>query len=155
MNEFVSMKLQTKTIFASLIATLILTDQAISGGVQKSCLNYEPDSVILSGIANPKLFPGKPNYEDTSSGDEVDKQWVLKLTKKICVNGSGKDDTNMESEYDVALVQLVVTGKEQWSVLHKSKGSKIAVKGTLFHSFNAHHKTKVLITIMNINKISK
>jgi hypothetical protein len=146
------MKLSFKICITVPITVAILGIQVNSSETINSCLNFEPDSVSIEGIAYSKVFPGPPNYEDTSKGDKFEKQWIIKLDKNICVNGSRKDDPNIESERNVKLVQLVVLEKEQRDALKKTRGSKIRVKGVLYHAYDAHHRTRILIKVKNIEK---
>ena len=81
-------------------------------------------------------------------GDKPEIYWILKLTKPICLNGIKGDDINVP-ESKIKEVQLVLD-TNQYKKYRKLIGENVLVKGTLFHAFSTHHKTKVLINWGNI-----
>ncbi len=50
-----------------------------------SCLEYEPNSIELTGTLVREIHPGRPNYESIKEGDEKLIIWVLRLNSPICV----------------------------------------------------------------------
>jgi hypothetical protein len=117
------------------------------------CLNYEPDSVSLTGKIFRKTFPGRPNFENIKDGDEPEIYWILALAKPFCVNGKF-GDPYYSSESGIKNVQLVFTGGEY----HKYKilvGKNVIVRGHLFPMSTGHHHTNVLITVKEIKENKK
>lgn len=96
--------------------------------------DYEPAIVSLRG----KLVSAK--------GQTPDEQEVsypaLQLEGSISVHGS--DEAN-QAERGVALIQLAL-GASQWPVYKELGGQNVVVTGTLYHGFNGHHYTNVLMT---------
>lgn len=114
----------------------------------QGCLNYEPDSVALTGTIKRKTFPGPPNYQSVAKGDEPEVVWVLYLKRPICVRG----DNENEGERNVSTIQLVFTDPGQYQRYRSLLGQPVSVEGKLFHAQTGHHHTDVLMTVGNIKK---
>ena len=114
------------------------------------CMNYEPDSVVLTGKIVRKTFPGRPNYESIKNGDEPETCWILVSAQPFCVNAKTEDSTYSQ-EAGIKQVQLVFMGSEY----HKYKnlvGKKVLVHGQLVPMQTGHHHTRMLITVKEILK---
>lgn len=119
-----------------------IPDNSSRSDSQESCdtaenslwYDYEPAIVALRG----KLISAK--------GQTPDEQEVsypaLQLEGSISVHGS--DEAN-QAERGVALIQLAL-GASQWPVYKELGGQNVVVTGTLYHGFNGHHYTNVLMT---------
>lgn len=141
-----------------IILTLLL--YACSAGSKKKltnskeeCLNYEPVKVQLEGLLYKASFPGPPNYEDIKKGDEEEVYWLIKTTKRFCVNKSeaawGSQLSN-QSE-----VQLIVDGLKFYNSKRHLLGKKIVLSGTLTPQMTGHHKTEVLLMVETLEKANE
>lgn len=115
---------------------------------QAACLSYEPDVVSVNGIIREKDFPGPPNYESIAGGDKRETSWILTLDKTVCVTGKGGDALDAP-EANISEMQLVLDSNGY----AKYRGllmKPVVVKGTLFHAHTGHHRTRVLLTVLDI-----
>lgn len=118
--------------------------------VTASCLHYSASPVTLSGKVKLQTFFGPPNYGESPETDSRETQAILLLEKPICVEANPKDYEDAEqNQHEVTLVPL---GKEN---LKDYEGKQIMVQGTLYHAFNGHHHTPVLIEIKHIENLRK
>jgi hypothetical protein len=134
------------TLAALLIA---FSCSSVMAGSPGDCLTYEKVTVQLTGRIAIKTFPGSPNYESIEQGDEPEKPWILRLSKPICMKADKDDEFNV-AEARVSSIHLVLR-PEQYRKLRTimSKGP-VTVRGTLFHSFTAHHHARVLMGVTGI-----
>ncbi|MFZ1980474.1 MAG: hypothetical protein WAU61_04145 [Smithella sp.] len=101
------MKMNRKYIIAIIVMLLMLPSIIFA-----ECVNYEPDSVSLTGKIIRKTFPGRPNYENIKTGDEPETYWILILAKSLCVNA--KPSVYYESETGINQVQIVFMDHNQY-----------------------------------------
>ncbi len=118
---------------------------------EEICLLYEPAQVEVSGKIKREVFPGRPNYEDVTKGDEPEYCWILHLASPISVNSKQDDDIDNVSETNIKEIQLVFD-KEEYNTYRKLLNQPVVVSGSLFHSHTARHHTKVLIKVKEIKK---
>ena len=120
--------------------------------IAEDCLNYELQKVQLEGILYQKSFPGPPNYEDIKKGDKEEVYWLIKTTKKFCVNDT-KDNWTVKL-VNQSEVQLIIMDPvfDLYETKKSLLGKKVMVKGTLFPQMSGHHKTEVLITVESLEK---
>ena len=135
-------------IFALLI---LLLSSAAYARAQEQCLSYDPAEVRLAGTISKQVVPGPPNYENVRTGDKPETIWILTLDKPVCVTGN-TDDVN-EAEQNVTDLQLVLQ-PNHFAQLNRMGGRKLQVVslGKLFHAHTAHHRTKVLLDVKEIEK---
>lgn len=88
------------------------------------CLEYE--RVSLSGTLVRQIYPGPPDYESVTKGDEALTIWVLLLDKRICVAASS---SRYSRQYERE-IQLVSAGN-QYARYRNLIGEKIIVTGNL------------------------
>jgi hypothetical protein len=117
------------------------------------CLNYEPDSALLTGKIIRETFPGTPNYESIKAGDEPETYWLLILDRAFCVNAK-TDDSLYPAEKDIKKIQLVFMGNE-YQKYENLVGKNVIVRGQLFPMQTGHHHSNVLITVKEIRKNKK
>lgn len=114
------------------------------------CLSYEPTKVELTGEIILRPYFGPPNYGEDPKHDEKCIGIILRLAKPICVNGL--DDLRV-AESGVREIQLALhdNSSAQYQALKKAglKG-KFFVRGSLYHQFNGHHITLVLMSVDSI-----
>jgi hypothetical protein len=138
-------------VCSKIFTLLILLCATAAAASAQSCLSYEPAEVQLSGTLSKQVVPGPPNYENVRRGDKPETIWILTLDKAVCVTGN-TDDVN-EPEQTVTDLQLVLEGN-QFAQVRRMGGRKVrvAATGTLFHAHTAHHRTKVLLDVKEIEK---
>lgn len=134
----------------SLVAPVVLC------GGSAPALSYEPDEVTLVGTVRRETFPGRPNYEDITKGDELEVYWILQLRKPVDVIGAKDADIDV-TECAVREVQLVfgVLSKKSYPDYRDLLGKPVIVTGSLYHAISAHHKTAVLIQVRDMKKEPK
>ena len=138
-------------VYSKIFTLLILLCATAAVASAQSCLSYEPAEVRLSGTISKQVVPGPPNYESVRKGDKPETIWILTLDKPVCVTGN-TDDVN-EPEQNVTDLQLVLQ-PNHFAQLNKMTGRKVEVVslGKLFHGHTAHHRTKVLLDVKEIEK---
>ena len=136
-----------------LIQSLILAFASSLAWAQSAgtdCLAYEPTKVELTGKIVLRPYFGPPNYGEDPEHDEKCIGIVLRLAKPICVDGL--DDLQV-AESGVREIQLALLDNswKQYQALKKAgvKG-QFSVRGSLYHQFNGHHITLVLMSVDSI-----
>jgi hypothetical protein len=142
------MRRKTQALFFAPLLLLLLL-HFIDASAQEKCFAYETTKVKLMGTISKKTFPGPPNYESISRGDEPETYWVLHLARPLCTVASADDD----AESNVTDMQMILTAK-QYARFRKFIGGKgmMAVTGKLSHAITGHHHTPVLIEVLSIGK---
>ena len=130
-----------RTLLLTLVATCLSAQTA-----SQRCLEYEPTVVHIDGRIQRQTFAGPPNYSSIKEGDERDVQWILHLSAPVCVNGKAGDELDT-SESSVAEMQLVIGDVGDWNRYRPLLGKKVRGTGTLYHGFNGHHRTAVLLQV--------
>ena len=136
------------TLAAILIAFFC---SAVRAGSPGDCLTYEKATVQLTGRIVIKTFPGPPNYESIEQGDEPEKPWILRLSKPICMKADSDDEFNV-AEARVSDIHLVLYPEQYRKLRTIMRKGPVTVRGTLFHSFNAHHHARVLMRVTGIKE---
>jgi hypothetical protein len=90
-----------------------------------SCLRY--GRVTLTGTLVRQTYPGPPDYEDVTKGDEPRVIWVLLLETGICVVDP---DARYPREHYQREIQLVVRS-DQYTLYRSLLGKRIDVTGDL------------------------
>lgn len=120
-----------KVVWRILTAVALLSATSWSGAVAADCLRY--GTVNLTGRLVRQIYPGPPDYESVTKGDEPRVIWVLQLDRGICIAGS---DSSYPSAYSEREIQLVL-GTDQYARAHPYAqyrhllGEKITVTGRL------------------------
>lgn len=141
-----------KKLIARILLTLIFALGFITfacDAQSEECLSYEPSKVRLTGTIIEKTFPGPPEWTSIEKGDRPETRWILKLSKPICVNGDPNDEINVETEKNVRNMHLVF-GHENYARYKHLLNRKVIAEGTLYHAHTAHHRTRVLLTVISI-----
>ncbi|MFZ0061050.1 MAG: DUF4431 domain-containing protein [Pyrinomonadaceae bacterium] len=129
------------------MALLVIAASCASASAQK-CLEYGP-TVSLAGTLRSQVFPGPPNYESIRRGDRKERAIILTLVKHTCMSGNDPQGLDV-SESNIREMQLVVTETRHWKTVEARLSKRVVVTGTLFHGFNGHHRTKILVYVSNI-----
>lgn len=116
-------------------------------------LKYDPSTVALTGTIEMQTFSGLPNYESIASGDKAEKNFYLRLDHSIDVIGDKNNPgNNAETEKNVRIVQLAIGDDEAWEqVVKAGAGAHVSLKGHLYHRFNGHHHSRVLMSVVGKN----
>jgi len=77
-------------------------------------------------------------------------EWLLELSRPICVNEDPKEPDLNYAQKGVRAIQLVFLDHSLYATYKSSLGKKVIAKGTLFAGITAHHHTPVLLTVSTI-----
>lgn len=114
-------------------------------------VNYKPSVVELGGILELQTFPGPPNYESITSGDQIERGFYLRLDAPLdVVKGNEDRIDNPVTEKNVKIVQLAINAEDNalWSKFQsEGNGAHVRVRGDLFHRFTGHHHARVLLDV--------
>ncbi len=118
-------------------------------------LTYAPKVVELAGRLELQTFPGPPNFESISSGDDMERGYYLRLDHPVTVEPTGKhpEVDNPVREANVKIVQLAMNPEDDklWARLRKlGKNAHVSACGTLFHRFTGHHHARILLDVESI-----
>lgn len=116
------------------------------GGI---CLPYEPAKIKLECTVVRKDYPGRPNFESITDGDEKLAYWILMLDKPACV-GSGKAVGVNEPEANISEVQLAFRDAQLYKKYRQVVGKHVSVSGVLFHQHSAWHVTRVVVHVSDL-----
>jgi len=117
----------------------------------QSCLHYGPAAVTLEGSLVRRAYAGPPNYESVRQGDQPDTALILSIPKPICVApDSASDDSDKQLETGVHELQLAIGTDSVWAQLRAARSSRLRVTGELFHGISGHHRTRVLMWVIQI-----
>jgi len=133
-----------------LLASVLLAGHA-SELRQQSCLHYGPSAVTLEGTLIRRPYPGPPNYEGVREGDQPDTALILSIPKPICVApDSASDEGDRQLESGVRELQLAIGTDSLWAQLRAAHSARLRVTGELFHAISGHHRTRVLLWVIQI-----
>ena len=132
-------------------AILLLSAASWSGSIAAGCLRY--GVVSLTGRLVQQTYPGAPDYESVTKGDEPLIIWVLQLDRGICVDGS---DSSYPSAYNEREIQLVLgsdpySRSDRYEPYRHLLGSKIDVTGRLLAG-GARYEKRFVIAAQDIRK---
>jgi len=150
MNDL-TLSVKKPLCIAVLIPFLLLHLAASQAGNKRKALHYWPEKVTLQGTLVFRTFYGPPNYGENPRTDSKETQSILLLDNAFDVIGDKQDPFN-ETERGVNRVTLVFSNPIPHPVRYYLK-RRVTVEGTLFHGFNGHHRTKILITVSSINRV--
>jgi Domain of unknown function (DUF4431) len=128
-----------------IISVLSATPQL--GFAGDRCLEY--GAVSLSGTLVRQTYPGPPDYESISKGDEPRIIRVLLLDQPICVVDS---DPRYPREYYEREIQLALRA-DQFERYRNLLGKKVIVSGRLLPG-GARHDKRLLIAAREIRRTS-
>lgn len=114
-----------------LTAVLLLSATACPGSVAAECLRY--GVVSLTGRLVQQTYPGPPDYQSVTKGDEPLVIWILQLDRGICVAGSGSSypSAYREREIQVVLGTDQYARADEYAQYRHLLGEKITVTGRL------------------------
>ncbi len=120
-----------------------------SSAVAQKCFEYGP-TVALTGKVSSRVFPGPPNYSSIRKGDQKETLILLTLTKPICTSGDDPAGVDVP-EKGVLDLQLAITKDEDWAAIRRLIGKRATVNGILFHGHTAHHRTRLLMSVLQVS----
>jgi len=105
--------------------------------------------VTLEGTLIRRPYPGPPNYESVPDGDQRDTALILSIPRPICVApDSASDEGDRQLESGVRELQLAIGTDSVWAQLRAAHGSRLRVTGELFHAISGHHRTRVVLWVI-------
>jgi hypothetical protein len=122
----------------------LLSATSGSGSVPAECLRY--GVVTLNGRLVQQTYPGPPDYESVTKGDEALVIWILQLDRGVCVAGS---DSSYPSAYSQREIQLVLGTEQyartdQYAQYRHLVGKRITVTGRLLAGGAKYEKRFVI-----------
>jgi hypothetical protein len=114
-----------------------------SGNGNSICLSYFSKQNILTGRLERKTYPGRPNFESVSKGDEPESGYYLILDRPVCTYGS-EDDAMAGRLTNVSLVQLLLNDST-YTMLRPLLSKRIKISGNLFSAHTGHHHAPLLL----------
>ena len=132
-------------------AVLLLTAIAWCGSVAAQCLRY--GVVTLTGRLVQQTYPGAPDYESVTKGDEARIIWILQLDRGVCIDARDTSDPSAynERELQVVLGNNEYSQAEQYGPYRHLLGSKITVTGRLLAG-GARYEKRFVIAADEITK---
>ncbi|RVA09904.1 hypothetical protein EN932_21180 [Mesorhizobium sp. M7A.F.Ca.US.002.01.1.1] len=101
----------------------------------------------LSGQLIYRIFPGSPNFEDVTAGDEPEPAYILRLTSPICLTG---DEFANEAE-PVSTVQLFAATATE-ALLRSLVGKDVQVRlAGQAAAITGHHHAPLLASALEIS----
>ena len=141
-----------KVVPRLLAATAILSSAVLwSGSLAAECLRY--GDVTLTGRLVQQTYPGPPDFESVTKGDEPRIIWILQLDRGLCVDGS---DSSYPSAYNEREIQLVL-GADQYARTNRYAryrhllGQEITVTGRLIPG-GATYEKRFAVSLHSVEK---
>jgi hypothetical protein len=104
-----------------------------------ACPTFAGHEWDFTGHLVNRVYPGAPDYESVTSGDEAVTRWYLQLAWPACFAG-----------YDqLTRFQLILT-PEQIEQYRPYLGKQITVKGTVEKSTSGRETTALVIRVSNL-----
>jgi Domain of unknown function (DUF4431) len=134
--ELQTMKVSERVRWILLVAAMLAVARPTIAALQ--CVEYGAAS--LAGRLVRQTYPGPPDYESVTKGDEPRIIWVLVLDQRTCAYSS----STYTSRYGEREVQLVLDA-EQYLQYSKFLGKQLVVTGELIRGAAKYEKRLVLI----------
>ena len=120
---------------------------------KNSFVYYEPAVISIEGVLETLVFPGPPNYEDIAQGDKPEKCFYLWLDGVISeVIPYPKATYSWTAENNIGIMQLSMSTKRPGFF---KDGDHVRLTGSLYQGFNAHHHTRVLMSVDKIELLAR
>lgn len=133
-----------KLLLAALTFAFVATSTAAAA---PACARYDT-AISLSGTVTLRTFFGPPNFGEDPETDSKVTQAILKLDRPLCVLESDSE----EAERGQREITLVPSGKMSLRFLDKKR---VRATGSLYHGFNGHHNTPLLIQLSSLPEVLK
>lgn len=109
------------------------------------CLKYEV--VSLYGTLVRQTYPGPPDYQSVTRGDQPQVAWILQLDRRICVVDP---NPSLPREYNEREIQLV-SRADQDLPYRDLLGARVIVTGKLLHG-GARHEQRLVLEASDIKR---
>ena len=140
----------------SRLLTAIVSFSAASwcGGAAAECLRY--GDMTLTGRLVQQIYPGPPEYESVTGGDEALVIWILQLDRGVCIAGA---DSSYPAAYSEREIQLMLGADpyartDRYAAYRHLLGKEITVTGRLLAGGGKYDKRFVLAA-EDINRARK
>lgn len=120
---------------AAMLLALIWTTSSAAG----TCPSYVGREWELTGHLVNRVFPGPPDYESVTSGDEPVMHWYLQLTWPAC----------FEEYRHLTRFQLAFRA-EDVERYRQFLGKEVRVKGTLEEGLPGRHDTSLVVNVSRL-----
>jgi hypothetical protein len=112
----------------------------------QECWN-ESKACIFSGTLETQIYPGPPGYENIKKGDAKEEGLYIRLDNPIMIHFRDWEKKHAPATKSISLMQIttVFDTARFYKVAAMKNKPHIAIKGTVFASYNAHHHTDFLI----------
>ena len=134
----------------TIVSVTLLSPQALSA---THCLKYMPAEVTVVGRVYEQTDWGPPNYGEDPAHDSRERHDYIHLDKPLCVAGSQYSDLNDIPERNVLIMEL--TWDTEKKLLANAVGRRVLLRGGLFHGFNGHHHTRVLLMVSHLELLGR
>lgn len=124
----------------AVLATLSAFSWHLAGA---SCLEY--GAVTLSGNVVRQTYPGPPDYESVTKGDEPRVIWILLLEPGVCVVDPSGRNPRVRYEREVQLVRR----SDPYARYESLLGKEVVVHGELQHG-GARYDKRLVIAVDEI-----
>ena len=133
--------------WVSLVALAVLGALPLAGAAQAACLDLAKGAPLqLEGLLAYHIFPGPPDYEDVSAGDEPEHVYILHLRQAVCAEG----DDFIDPSTRISQVHLVSTDETQ-SPMRSLIGADVVVTlADPYGAHTAHHRAPLIGTVSAI-----
>jgi hypothetical protein len=127
-----------------LIATLLLSTAAWPASPAAECLYY--GDVSLTGRLVQQTYPGPPDFESVTKGDEPLVIWLLQLDPGVCIVSTGSSYLNAYNEREIQLVldSEPYARTARYARYRHLLGQKISVTGRLLPGGGKYEKRFVI-----------
>ena len=127
-----------------LVAILLLSATARPASLTAECLHY--GDVRLTGRLVQQTYPGPPDFESVTKGDEPLVIWILQLDYVVCI---GSSDSSYSRAYNEREIQLVLGNDpyartDAYAHYRYLLGHRIAVTGRLLPGGGKYEKRFVI-----------
>jgi hypothetical protein len=137
---------------AAKLGLLILAALTSAASGAAECLRYGPTVVAIEGQVVRLTFPGRPNYESVTGGDEPETGFYLVPVRPFCLRGDAAEPGN-EAKSDVRLVQLLLD-QAGYDRLRPLLGQTVEVQGQLDGATTGHHHAPVMMSSVQVRSAS-
>jgi hypothetical protein len=123
-----------------LTAVIVLSATAWPASLAAECLHY--GGVSLTGRLVQQVYPGPPDFESVSGGDEPLVIWILQLDRRLCVvsGNSSYSSTYNEREVQIVLGNDPYARTDRYAQYRHLLGQKITVTGRLLPGGGKYEK---------------
>ena len=133
-----------KAVSRFLSIVVLLSATSWPGSVAADCLQY--GVVSVTGRLVQQTYPGPPDYESVTKGDEARVIWILQLDRGVCVTGAASSYPSAYSEREIQLVLGTdqYARAAQYAPYRHLVGKRISVTGRLLGGGARYEKRFVI-----------